>query len=92
MYNGTSTSNVVTPKAIQSVSPATEISLGDHFACILDTAAIGTCWGRNNIGQTGAGFRSPVDPSVLEFTGPARIAEQPFSFPGFTGYVLGGSE
>lgn len=86
------TPSVTTPKAVQSVNPATEISLGDHFACVLDTAAISTCWGRNNVGQAGAGFRSPVAPSLLEYTGPASISEQPFTFPGFTGYVIGGTE
>jgi alpha-tubulin suppressor-like RCC1 family protein len=91
IYTG-GTSSVTTPKAIQSISPVSEISLGDHFACVLDTTAVGTCWGRNNVGQVGAGFRSPVAPSLNEWTGPARIAEQPFTFPGFTGYVVGGGE
>jgi alpha-tubulin suppressor-like RCC1 family protein len=91
MYTGGS-SSVTTPKLIQGITPATEVSLGDHFACVLDTAAVGSCWGRNSMGQSGAGFRSPVPSSANEYTGMTRIAESVFTFPGFSGYVMGGGE
>lgn len=91
MYTG-GTSSVTTPKLIQNITPATEISLGDHFACMLDAAAVGSCWGRNSMGQAGAGFRSPVPPATVEYTGVTRIAESEFTYPGFSGYVMGGGE
>ncbi len=62
-----------TPRRVPDVEGATQLVMGDTFACTLGADGA-TCWGDNRRGQAGRGIELALVPTVVEGTaGMARI-------------------
>ncbi|GEM47631.1 Ig-like domain-containing protein [Deinococcus cellulosilyticus] len=52
----------VTLNVISSTFSSAQITAFGHTSCALNAAGEATCWGKNDVGQMGAGFISPAGP------------------------------
>jgi alpha-tubulin suppressor-like RCC1 family protein len=73
--NGRKGETKIGPTVVPGFNTVTALALSNDFTCALDSAGGVSCWGKNNVGQLGRGYRNVMSSDPGDPLGPEAVVD-----------------